>query len=109
LYQHFTNLGALLEHYIKTRYEGAEKNLFAVLGIAARARNYVDYPRRLLSGSQSVKRFLCLVPVDKDNYTRLVKLLILLYAHNNKNITYPMGHGNWESPPIPYIISDSSI
>lgn len=44
-----------------------------------------------------------------DNYTRLIKLLILLYIHNDKNVAHPLtAYGDWESPHIPFIMADSS-
>lgn len=71
----------------------------------------MDYPPHLLSG-QCLKRFFCLVPVDTechaDNYTRLIKFLILLYIHNDKNVAHPLtAYASCESPHISYIMAES--
>lgn len=56
------------------------------------------------------KRFVCLAPVDKehhaDNYIRLVKVVILLYFHENSTSMHPMSYFNDENPQVPDIIID---
>lgn len=44
-----------------------------------------------------------------ENYKRLLKILILLYNHENNSMSHPMGHyGDWDSSHIPAIIVDPS-
>nr|XP_003188875.1 hypothetical protein ANI_1_2096104 [Aspergillus niger CBS 513.88] len=59
----------------------------------------------------SPKEFLCLAPVDPENhatnYTRLVKLLILLYTSiHHGGMSHPMGHEPDPYPQIPAVFPD---
>lgn len=55
---------------------------------------------------------MCLAPVDKehhvDNYIRLVKVVILLYFHEDSTGRHPMSHFNDDNPQVPGIMVDPS-
>ncbi|RAK89217.1 hypothetical protein BO79DRAFT_172368, partial [Aspergillus costaricaensis CBS 115574] len=70
----------------------------------------LDYPLPLLTRIRhSPKHFFCLAPVDREkhasNYVRLVKLLILLYFHQNDG-AHPMEHEPEPYPQIPALFPD---
>lgn len=72
----------------------------------------MDYPQHLLSEVElGEKRFFCLASVDKeqdaDNYSRLVKSLILLYLHDDQGNGHPLKHAAGESSQIPDLLADS--
>ncbi|GAM35787.1 hypothetical protein TCE0_017f04381 [Talaromyces pinophilus] len=75
----------------------------------------LDYPPNLLPKYLAhQKRFICLAPVDREkhseNYKRLLKVLILLYNHENRSLDHPMAHyTNWDPCHIPAIIVDPSF
>ncbi|GKZ79585.1 hypothetical protein AnigIFM56816_003786 [Aspergillus niger] len=70
----------------------------------------LEYPLPLLTRIRhSPKHFFCLAPVDRENnasnYARLIKLLILLYVHQNDG-AHPMEHEPEPYPQIPALFPD---
>ncbi|KAJ5622988.1 hypothetical protein N7490_011593 [Penicillium lividum] len=60
-------------------------------------------------GPRCSKRFVCLVdkPYDPENYSRITKILILLYIHLQRSCNHPLSHdGDYDQPQLPAFMLD---